>query len=272
MTSASYRFRLGRFRILIVKDGTGSPRPLSDLVEDIPADLAGREIFMEGGLMVVDASGRRILVDAGNGPDRGPRRHAAEATFAEEGITPQSIEAVLLTHGDPDHIGGLLTKDGALVYPNAQYVLGTDLWRALKSDPDDGLYFASQAESIGKLASLLEGRSTLLEAEQEIWAGIRGIPAPGHRVGHTIYRFSSQDAVMFHIGDAAFDPLFLERTELVISKDFKPEQARATRERIARRAVAEGALIVGSHFEVTNVGRLEWKADAGRYRWVPKAT
>ena len=129
MTSASYRFHLGIFDILIVKDGTGGHRPVSDLVDHVPAELADREIFMEGGLMVVDTPDRRFLVDAGNGPNRGPRKYAAEVAFEKEGIPPQSIDTVLLTHGDPDHIAGLLSRTGELVYPNAHYVMHIDLWR-----------------------------------------------------------------------------------------------------------------------------------------------
>lgn len=272
MKSASFGFQVGSFRMLVIKDGTGGPRPLSDLVEDIPVDLVGREIFMEGGLMVVDAPGKRLLVDAGNGPSRGPRDHAAEAAFAQEGITPESVTTVLLTHGDPDHIGGLLTEDGDLVYRNADYVLSAGLWHALRSDPEDGLYFPGQAESVARLAALLERRIILLEGEQEISAGMRGIPAPGHRTGHTIYRFASEGAVLYHIGDAAFDPLFLKRTELVLPGEFRPQQARTTREEIAQRAVVERALIVGSHFAVSNVGRLESEGVEGRYRWVPQAS
>ena len=270
MTSASYRFRLGRFELLIVKDGSGGTRPLSDLVDDMPADLVGHEIFMEGGLMVVDTPEVRFLVDAGSGPYRGPRTHAAELAFEKEAITPCSIDTVLLTHGDPDHIAGLLTKEGELVYPQAHYVLHIDLWRALNSDPNAGLYFSGQAEAVRRLARLIEGRSTLLETEREIWPGIRAIPAPGHRAGHMIYRFASENEVLFHLGDAAFDPVFLERPELIISAEYRPEQAQATREAVARRASAEEALVVGSHFHVANVGRLEPLPHTKHFRWIPQ--
>jgi len=267
--SASYRFELGRFEILVVKDGAGGRRPLSDLVEDVPEDLIERDIFMEGGLMVVDTPDARFLIDAGNGPNRWPRTHAAETAFEEEGIPPESIDTVLLTHGDPDHISGLLTRDGTLVYPNAHYVLHIDLWRALNSDPSAGLYFAAQEDFVHQLAARIEGRSTLIEAEREVWPGIRAIPARGHRIGHTVYRLDSEDNVLFHIGDAAFDPLFLERPELVIPAEYKPAQASATRAVIARRALTENALIVGSHFEVANVGRLERATGDETYRWIP---
>ena len=270
MTSASFRFQLGKFELLIVKDGTGGARPLSDLVDDIPSDLVGRDIFMEGGLMVVDASGRRFLIDAGNGPHCGSRTHAAEVALKKEGITPQSIDTILLTHGDPAHIGGLLTKGGELVYPNAHYVLNIDLWRALNSDPDAGLYFEGQTDFVHRLVSLIQGRSTLLEVEREIWPGVRAIPAFGHRAGHTVYRFDSGNRVLFHIGDAAFDPVFLEHPELVISAEYKPDQARATREAVAQRTLAEEALIVGSHFQVANVGRLEETHELGQYQWLPQ--
>jgi glyoxylase-like metal-dependent hydrolase (beta-lactamase superfamily II) len=268
MSSASYRFRLGKFEFLIVKDGTGGSRSLSDLVDDIPPDLVGREIFMEGGLMVVDTPGRRLLVDAGNGSRRGSRKHTAEAAFEKEGITHASVDTVLLTHGDPDHVAGLLTSGGDLAYPGAHYVLNIDLWRALNSDPSSGLYFATQTEMVSRLARLIEGRCTLLELEREIWPGVRAIPAPGHRIGHSIFRFDSGDGVLFHIGDAAFDPLFLEHPGLVLPDEYRPEQACTTRETIARRAVAEDAWIVGSHFDVTNVGKLANGEDNVRYRWI----
>jgi glyoxylase-like metal-dependent hydrolase (beta-lactamase superfamily II) len=271
MASASFRFQLGDFEFLIVKDGTGGQRQLSDLVDNLPEDLSTHEIFMEGGLMVADTPEVRLLIDAGNGPHRRPRTHAAEQAFEEEGITPQSIDTILLTHGDPDHISGLLTKGGELVYPNAHYVLNIDLWRALSSDPDAGLVFAGQIELVRRLADLIQGRSTLLEAEREIWPGIRAIPALGHRAGHTIYRFDSQGAVLFHIGDAAFDPIFFERPELVLPTEYKPEQARATRAAIARRLASEDALIVGSHFDVANIGRLKRLDDGFRYQWIQQS-
>jgi len=271
MASASYRFQLGEFELLIVKDGTAGQHPLSDLVDDLPDDLIDHEIFMEGGLMVVDTPNVRFLLDAGNGPHRRPRTHMAETAFEEEGITPQSIDTILLTHGDPDHISGLLSKDGELVYPNAHYVLNIDLWRALSSDPDAGLYFAGQSDFVRRLADLIQGRSTLLEAEREIWPGVRAIPALGHRAGHTIYRFDSQGSILFHIGDTAFDPIFLERPDLLLPTEYKPAQAQLTRAATARRLLAEDALIVGSHFDVANVGRLKRSEDGAHYQWIEQS-
>jgi len=270
MPTATYRFKIGEIDCLVVKDGTSGVRPTSDLVDELPSDLIGSEIFMEGGLMVVDTPDHRLLIDAGNGPNRGPRTHCAEEAFEEEGITPESIDFVLLTHGDPDHIAGLLTKECELVYPSANYVLHTDLWRALSSDPDAGLYFASQTEFVRRLTQAVQDQCTIIETEREIVHGVRAIPATGHRAGHTIYRLQSEGEVLFHIGDAAFDPLFLERPELVISTEYRPDQARVTREAIARRAMAEDALIVGSHFKVNNVGHLVATEHPKQFRWVAK--
>ena len=267
MNAACYRFQRGIFEFVIVKDGTGGTRSLSELVDPVPRDLTSCEIDMEGGIMVVDAPDQRFLVDGGNGPLQGPRQHRAEVALEKEGIPYASIDTVLLTHGDPDHISGLLTQNGDLACPDAQYVMNIDLWRALYSEPGAGLYFPSQTKLISQLARLIEGRCTLLEMEREIWPGVRVIPAPGHRVGHSIFRFGSLDQGFYHIGDAAFHPLFLERPDLLIPSEYRPAQACATRAMIAQRALAERARIVGSHFRVTNVGALTPSSVAGQYRW-----
>ena len=141
MSAASQRLRIGTFDCLLVKDGAGSHPQLSDYMDPLPDQLTTYEMFMEGGVMLVDAPEGRVLIDGGNGPTRGPRTHAAEETFAQEGIGPESIDTILLTHGDPDHIMGLLTPTGDPVYPHASYVLHRDLWDAWHAAPSSGLYF-----------------------------------------------------------------------------------------------------------------------------------
>ena len=50
--------------------------------------------------------------------------------MAQAGYKPEDVDVVVITHGHPDHIGGL-TKGGQPVFPNARYVFGAaefDFW------------------------------------------------------------------------------------------------------------------------------------------------
>jgi glyoxylase-like metal-dependent hydrolase (beta-lactamase superfamily II) len=267
MGSASYRFQVGQFDCLIVKDGSEGTPPLSRFMGTIPNELEGRHIYMLGGLILIEGNQSRILIDAGNEPRDRERTHFASMTFREERLTPESIDTVLITHGDPDHIGGLM-QGGELTYPNACYVLHQDLWDAWHAKPDRGLYFAGQATFVARLALLLAGRVETLRSATEVAAGIRAIPAPGHRCGHTVYFLDSRGEKLLHIGDAAFDPVFLEYTDYPNVRDTEPEAARVTRQMLAERAIVEDAMIVGSHFRLPGVGRLN-RVTEGRHDWVP---
>lgn len=270
MNPAGQRFRVGRFDCLIVKDGTESRPPVSQYVDEIPDELTSHALYMLGGMMLVDTPDARILIDAGNGPHRGSRSHAAEATFEAEGIEPTSIDTILLTHGDPDHIGGLLAEDREPAFPNASYVLHRDLWDAWHALRGSDLYFPEQEGFVRRLAGLLEGRCTTFDQEREVLPGIRAIPALGHRTGHTAYLLQSEGAKLLHIGDAAFDPIFLEYTDVLNAHDTEPEVAREARRSLVERAVAEGAMVVGSHFGVDNVGKLR-QINQDRFAWTPVA-
>ncbi len=270
--SATHRLRVGRYECLVIKDGTAGNPDLGEFMKPVPAELADYEMFMEGGLMLIDAPDRRILIDAGNGPTRGPRTHAAEAAFEAESAAPESIDTVLLTHGDPDHIAGLLTAEGALVYPDARYAMHRDLWEAWHAPSAGGLYFPNQADVIRRLVELLSDRlddtGALFDTECEVAPGLRAVPALGHRAGHTAYLIESDGQKLLHIGDAAFDPVFLEYAGIPNVRDTDPERARDSRRALVERAVAEDAVVVGSHFRVDNVGKLR-RIDRDRFEWTP---
>lgn len=269
---ATYRVRVGRFDCLVVKDGNPDTRPVSKFMPGVPAELADRAITLLAGLMVVDPpDGSRVLVDTGNGFTEGypTRSFRASSAFAAEDIEVESVDTILLTHGDFDHIGGLIDQSGNLAFPNARYVLHRDLWNLWHDDEERAGLPLRLLGILKSLLPILEDRATLIDKDQEVLPGVRAIPALGHRCGHTIYMLESEGPKLLHIGDAAVDPVFLEYTDaLDTAHDVDPRKARESRRMISACATAEGAMVVGSHFGLPGIGRLA-KIAEDRYQWRP---
>src|SRR5258707_9942204 len=84
-----------------------------------------RVIHATTNILVVDTGPERILVDTGFGEKLGPSFGTfpgLQANLRRAGITPESIDLVVISHGHLDHIGGLVTKSGALAFSKAQFV------------------------------------------------------------------------------------------------------------------------------------------------------
>jgi metal-dependent hydrolase (beta-lactamase superfamily II) len=79
--------------------------------------------------LLIETGEKRILIDTGLGPSTGWAVHAGRLTKSLEaaGITPDSIDAIVLTHCHPDHIGGFGT-DPAKQFPNADLILSEPSW------------------------------------------------------------------------------------------------------------------------------------------------
>ena len=273
--SATHRIRVGAVDVLVVKDGTPSADTVGAFAADAPAELEGTTIEMCGGLLVVDTPDWRLLVDAGNGPLRGARRFAAESAFAAKGIEPGSVDAVLLTHGDFDHVAGLIREEGTLTYPNARYVLHRELWdfwhdeEAIEVLLPSASYRQLLRRILEPLLPAIEARGTVFDVEQEAFPGVRAIPALGHRAGHTVYSIESEGQTLLHIGDAAVHPVFLEHPGVLnVRHDTDRKLASDARRTISARAAAEGAWVVGTHFLLPGIGRLK-KITEDRYKWSP---
>ena len=72
---------------------------------------------------LVNTGGKLILIDAGSADALGPTAGHLEAPLRAAGVTPEQIDAILITHMHPDHIKGVLTPEGAKAYANAELIL-----------------------------------------------------------------------------------------------------------------------------------------------------
>jgi hypothetical protein len=119
-----YRFKIGDFKATVISDGHGPVQVWPVLVMNasdaevapvLKANFMQPVIQITTNMLVVDTGRERILVDNGFGEKLGPTFGsfpALDANLQRAGITPESIDLVVTSHGHLDHIGGLATKSG----------------------------------------------------------------------------------------------------------------------------------------------------------------
>ncbi len=211
------------------------------------------------GAYLIRGRGNTVLVDTGTGGANGVGGELI-ANLARLGVGPEEIDAILLTHAHPDHIGGLLSAAGTPAYPNATVFLPTResaYWLATST--------FDNASDRGRRNVLLVRRVLANCAAQisgvddeEVIAGIRPCPLPGHTPGHTGYRLEAGDTSLLIWGDIVhFPSIQSARPEASVAFDVDPEQARRTREILLRQAASERWLIAGMHLGLPGFARVE---------------
>src|SRR5271170_878808 len=117
-----YRLKVGDLEVTALLDGSAVAGLLKALQTD-PHMMDGTDTGY-----LVNTGKQLILIDAGSGTwfGGGAFGHLA-ANLRSAGFTPEEVDIVLITHLHADHIGGLTTQDGQIVFPNAEvYVAKQD--------------------------------------------------------------------------------------------------------------------------------------------------
>src|SRR5271154_2240325 len=189
-----YRFRIGDFQATVISDGQG-PIPVSpifvmnaseaELAPVLKANFMGPIIQATNNSLVIDTGRERILVDTGFGEKIGPPFGSFPrlgTNLGKAGITPESIDLVVISHGHLDHIGGLATESGALAFPKAQFVFVDtewNYWTGIRFESDVNSSPMPDAFKNGTIVAARENlppvasRSRLVKQGGEIASGVK---------------------------------------------------------------------------------------------------
>jgi glyoxylase-like metal-dependent hydrolase (beta-lactamase superfamily II) len=275
MNTEIYRFQVGDFSCMAIYDGTmkyGPPAfaqpaqfffgnaPEDELRESLQRYKVDLSTWTEWSTdytcLFIDTGKNKVLVDTGAG-SLSPSTGRLLPNLQKEGISPNDIDLVIVTHAHPDHIGGNMDKAGHPVFPNARLAVWRDEWN---------FWISTESESkLDKHSSMLitiarnyllpfQSRIDLIDREVPILPGVIPLVAPGHTPGMIALEISSGSAKLLLVSDLVLHPLHLEHPEWCAAVDVMPDQVALSRRKILKRAAAEKTLMLAFHFPFPGLG------------------
>ena len=143
MGTEYYPFKIGAIECVAISDGTlAYQNPAKILFANAPSDqltqaLRAHNIQPEQWsewispfiCLLIRTGNRYVLVDSGVGTiDFAPNAGRLPKNLQSAGIALSDIDTVILTHGHPDHIGGITDPAGKAVFTNARYAMWRQEW------------------------------------------------------------------------------------------------------------------------------------------------
>ena len=233
--------------------------------------------------VLIRVGGKTLLVDCGCGdkalvgdyyPIERPKGDLLD-DLARQGVTPEQIDIVILTHLHGDHCGwatravggryaGINTPYDAAdlvpTFPRARYYVQRAEYEAAMrpNERTRNTYFPENYQPL-----LAQGVLTLLDGDADILPGVRVVSTPGHSEGHqsVILEDAALDApaaagLLFYLGELATVMIQFCRLPWVTAYDVLPMTTIDSKRRWQAWAIDTGAIVVTGHDPDTIAARL----------------
>jgi glyoxylase-like metal-dependent hydrolase (beta-lactamase superfamily II) len=239
-----------------------------------PTSLPGR-LLTSVHTWLLRMNGRTLLIDTGIGNGKTRRQPYFDhldnpylERLAAASVTPDDVDAVLLTHIHTDHVGwNTQQKDGrwAPLFTRATYFIpqvGVDWFNsgAGRAAPNHDMF----ADSVSPVIEA--GQAQMVPPDGgEILTGLRYIPTPGHSVDHMSVVLSSGGVFGVFAGDVMHSPVQIYRPDWNSCFCADPDGARRSRMRVLNLCADQGATYFSSHFPESSAGRIT-RSDEG-FAW-----
>ncbi|GHJ37394.1 MBL fold metallo-hydrolase [Streptomyces sp. TS71-3] len=222
-------------------------------------DASGWLTISAGGLLI-EHGGRAMLVDCGYGPFPEPvsaMDHGMASMYGGSfldglrklGRTPESVEAVALTHLHVEHVGWAAHPEPGAEAPvlgHADYLLSGAEW--------DGRHTTYGVTE--QVIRALEPRVKIVADGDEVFPGVRAVALPGHTDGQTGYTITSGDARLFAFADVFHSPVQVAHPDWAIVGEPDADASARVRRRVLEQLADEGTVGFGVHFADVPFGRV----------------
>ncbi|AKC88278.1 MBL fold metallo-hydrolase [Pseudoxanthomonas suwonensis] len=265
-----FRFRIGALEAVALKDGDielandgsvfGVGQPTDQVAALLTeAGLPADTLHLSIQPLLVRSGARILLFDTGAGDADFARAGRLPASLRQAGVDPSEVTDVFVSHAHPDHIGGLLTGEGAPAFPNAAIHLSAPEWSALQARAGAAALVAAIAPQVAAFepgAAIIPGV-------------VAAVAVDGHTAGHSAYEIGSGDERLLYVGDTVHHHVVsVRRPEWTLQFDGDAPVAEASRRALLQRAADEGLRIHAVHFPFPGLGHVQAGDDG--FVWVPE--
>ena len=245
-----FTYKLGSVEVILLSEGQASGNSsifVGASPEMIQKSLPDGSYQRSCNAFLVRFPGKNVLVDTGTG------RNLME-NLALLNVSPEQIDAVLITHVHGDHIGGML-KDDKAAFPNAELYLST---------PEHD-YSMNDARNAGarKMIEVYQSKLRLFQpAEidakpQVLFPGVQAVAAYGHTPGHTLFMVESGNERMLIWGDLTHAmAIQMPFPQVAMTYDVNTDLAIAVRKKVLEYAAKNNILVAGMHTAFPGIGKL----------------
>lgn len=276
-----YRFKLGEFEITTISDGEaqidkvfpifGSNGKEEEVIKLLEANFVPPKLFNPGFTPTIINTGEKLIMfDTGNGDNGFAKRPYAGKMLSlleTAGFKPEQIDIIVITHGHPDHVGGM-KEAGKEVFTNATYVISEiefDFWNNKDKLPKglEGFGTAFEAATAG-----LKEKFRTIKPGDDVVTGVKAIKSYGHTPGHLSFHIESKGAELLVMGDVAHHHVAsFARPDWYMFFDTDKDQGVETRKTIYDMCATKKLPVIGFHMPFPSLGYIEVRKDTG-YRWV----
>lgn len=265
------RFKIGALDAAALMDGTidvpndgktfGIGRPPSDVAAVLKSEgLAEDRLQLSIQPLMVRHGDQVLLFDTGAARVDFAQGGRLIESLREAGVAPTQVTDIFISHGHPDHVGGLTDAKGGLVFPHAVIHISEPEWAAMRANPGQAALVAAVAPRVATFrpgAPILPGLVTGLEIK-------------GHTPGHSAYEISSGGERLIYIGDVAHHSVIsVGKPDWTIDYDGDADVAETSRRNFLQRAADQNLRLYAVHFPYPGLGRV--KAQGEGFVWLPEA-
>lgn len=274
MLQQPYEIKVGEFTCYVIQDSStsgGGDRLLSNIDDDtrraalLAWDENPDEVVLSYNCVFIDTGQQKILIDAGGGEGE------LLPSLASIGVQPLDIDIFILSHGHGDHYGGLVSEEGNLIFPNAQYYVWRKEWEWWTNEERIKEFdetAPARADAIRTYLLPIAANLKFVDDDNpQIVEGITAIPAYGHTYGHIGLLIESDRQTLLFVGDAFLHPLHLQHLDWEFFMDADHALARETRQKLLELAFEKDATVVSYHFKFPGIGNV-LMTDTG-WDWEP---